>query len=172
MNGSIIYLVGFMGAGKTEVGRRLAELLGWPFVDLDLEIEKCEGMPIPEIFQRRGEAYFRELERNRLQRVSEGRNAVVAVGGGGCCSTANQEVIERTGISVWLDAPLETLCARCSGSPGSRPLFASMEVMAQLLESRRPFYARARLHLQVAGRSVDDLAQQILQSTEVERTST
>jgi shikimate kinase len=81
MKGSNLYLVGFMGAGKTEVGRRLAELLGWPFIDLDLVIEKQDGASVAEIFSRRGEAYFRSLERVALHRVSLSKNSVAAVWG-------------------------------------------------------------------------------------------
>lgn len=155
-----------MGAGKTEVGCRLAESLGWPFVDLDREIEKREGMSIREIFKQRGEGYFRVLERSELRQVSVRHNSVVAVGGGGFCNAENQKIIARTGTSIWLNAPLETLFARCSGDPASRPLFANMEEMARLLQSRLPFYAKAQLHIQVAGLSVEDIVCQILQTTQ------
>src|SRR5512136_2261829 len=110
---SNIYLVGFMGSGKTSVGRRLAELLGWTFVDLDEEIEKRAGQSIPEIFRLRGEKHFRSLEREELERECRGSNTVIALGGGTFCSTENRETITRTGISVWLDAPIELLSARC-----------------------------------------------------------
>lgn len=159
-NAPIVYLVGFMGTGKTEVGHRLAELLEWTFIDLDQEIEKRDGTTIREIFERLGEAHFRALERQELQRVSKRRHAVVAVGGGAFCSAENQEIMARTGISVWLDAPVEVLFARCCGE-ASRPLFTTMEEMALLLERRRPHYAKADLHVQVVGQSVDDLALQI-----------
>lgn len=162
MKGSNLYLVGFMGAGKTEVGRRLAELLGRPFIDLDLVIEKQEGASVAEIFRRRGEAYFRSLERVALQRVSEAQNTVAAVGGGVFCSAENQETIAHTGTSIWLDAPIELLFARCSADPAMRPLFAGIEEMGRLLESRRPSYAKAQLHIQVGNLSVDDLARRIL----------
>jgi len=159
-NPPILYLVGFMGAGKTELGRRLAELLEWTFIDLDQEIEERDGTTIREIFERRGEAHFRALERQELQRVSERRHAVVAVGGGAFCSAENQEIMARTGISVWLDAPVEVLFARCRGE-ASRPLFTTVEEMALLHKRRRPYYAKAELHVQVAGQGVDDLAIQI-----------
>jgi len=164
MSGSIIYLVGFMGAGKTEVGRRLSELLGWPFVDLDQEIEKREGMTVPEIFKQRGEANFRAAERQELVAVSARTETVVALGGGAFCSKENQETVARTGISVWLDAPIEVLHARCSGHAVSRPLFSTIGEMAELLERRRPFYEKATLRVQVSGASVDDLARQTLAS--------
>ena len=162
MKTAIAYLVGFMGAGKTEVGRRLAELLSWTFVDLDQEIVRREGISISEIFQLRGEARFRVLEREELERVSRGQDLVVAVGGGCFCSSENQSTVGRTGISVWLDAPIEVLFARCAGDAAARPLLTTMEAMARLLEIRRPFYARADLHIQTAGRSVDEVAREIL----------
>ena len=149
-----------MGSGKTEVGRRLGRLLEWTFVDLDQEIEKHSGTTIRAIFEQQGEARFRALERQELQRVSKRRRAVVAVGGGAFCSAENQEIMARTGISVWLDAPIEVLFARCRGE-ASRPLFTTMEEMALLLERRRPYYAKAHQHVQVVGQSVEDLALQI-----------
>jgi len=162
MKTAITYLVGFMGAGKTEVGRRLAELLSWTFVDLDQEIVRREGISISEIFQRRGEACFRVLEREELERVSRGQKLVVAVGGGCFCSSENRAVMGQTGISVWLDAPMEVLFARCAGDAAARPLLTTVEAMARLLEIRTPFYARAELHVQTAGRSVDEVAREIL----------
>jgi shikimate kinase len=161
MRTAIAYLVGFMGAGKTEVGRRLAELLSWTFVDLDQEIERREGIAASEIFQLRGEAGFRVLEREELERVSRGHNLMVAGGGGCYCSSDNQSTMGRTGISVWLDAPIEVLFARCAGDAAARPLFTTMEAMAQLLEIRQPCSARADLHIQTAGRSVDEVAREI-----------
>jgi shikimate kinase len=165
MKDSNLYLVGFMGAGKTEVGCRLAELLGWPFIDLDLEIEKRQGASVAEIFRQQGEIFFRVFEQATLQRVSEHRNQVVAVGGGAFCCAENRQIIARTGTSIWLDAPLELLFERCSGDPASRPLFAGGQEMARLLERRRPFYASAQLRVQVGGLSIDDLARQILTQT-------
>jgi shikimate kinase len=158
---ALVYLVGFMGAGKTEVGRRLAALLAWPFVDLDREIEKREGTSVAEIFRQHGETHFRILEGEELQRVSLGQNLVVAVGGGCFCSGANREVIARTGTSVWLDAPIEVLYARCRNDAAARPLLTTIDAMSRLLESRKPCYEQARLHIQTAARGVDELARQI-----------
>ena len=157
-----VYLVGFMGAGKTEVGRRLAGLLRWTFVDLDCRIAARKGMAIPEIFRVEGEAAFRALESAELKCAGEGQRQVVAVGGGCFCSPENRAVIAGTGLSVWLDAPIELLHSRCSPDPGSRPLFSGIGEMAALLERRLPYYAGAQLRIQVAGRSVDDLARQII----------
>ncbi len=159
---SNLYLVGFMGSGKSSVGRRLAELLGWIFLDLDEEIEKREGKPIPKIFRLWGEEQFRSLERQELGRASQGSRTVVAVGGGAFCSVENQEIITRTGISIWLDTPIELLFARCSACPALRPLFAGMDEMTKLLERRLPSYAEAQVRVPVGSLSIDELAHRIL----------
>jgi shikimate kinase len=161
MRYSIIYLVGFMGSGKTSVGRRLAGLLGWSFVDLDDEIEKRAGARIRELFRIHGEDHFRRLERQELERMGETSQAVVALGGGAFCSDENQELIARKGVTVWLDSPLDLLMARCRGED-SRPLAGSAEEMARLLEGRRPFYARATLRVETADRPADEVAREIL----------
>jgi len=158
---ALVYLVGFMGAGKTVVGRRLAELLGRPFLDLDQEIERREGITVSEIFRRHGEKHFRALELEELVLVSTLEDAVIAVGGGAYCRPEDHAVMERTGITIWLDAPIEILYARCRGIPDSRPLLTSMEEMARLLEQRRPFYSQARLRIEAGGDPVEALAWRI-----------
>jgi shikimate kinase len=165
MRHSVIYLVGFMGSGKTSVGRRLAGLLGWSFVDLDDEIEKRAGTRIRDLFRIHGEEHFRRLERQELERMCEISQAVVALGGGAFCSDENQELIARYGVTVWLDSPLDLSTARC-GDDDSRPLAGSPEEMANLLERRRPFYARAMLRVGTADRPVDDVAREIIQRLE------
>lgn len=159
---SIVYLVGFMGSGKTSVGQRLAELLGWKFIDLDQEIETREGGSIRELFRREGERYFRSLECEELRRVSAVQRTVVALGGGAFCSEQNQRIVRATGRSIWLDAPIDFLYARCSGD-SSRPLFSTLHEMEQLLDRRRPFYEKATLRLVVSERSVDEIARLILE---------
>ncbi len=161
-----LYLVGFMGAGKTAVGRRVAELLGRPFWDLDREIEKSAGIGIPEIFQRLGEAHFRLLEKKELLKFTSLRNVVVALGGGAFCNDENQAILSGTGMSVWLDAPLDLLIKRCCGDHSARPLLAAREEMERLLEKRRHYYEKASLTLGTAGLEVEDLARQILREWE------
>ena len=139
---SNLYLVGFMGSGKTVVGRRVAELMGRPFWDLDREIEKCAG------------------------RVSTLKNVVAALGGGTVCDDENLAVVAATGISVWLDAPLELLIRRCLGDNPVRPLFTTGEELERLLERRRPYYQKATVTIGVSGLQVDALARQILQEWE------
>lgn len=160
MHRTIVYLVGFMGAGKTSVGRCLAELLGWTFIDLDEEIEKQEDTPIREIFRRRGEPCFREIERGQLERVSRLSAIVVALGGGAFCSDDNQAIVRSTGVSVWLNAPIELLYARCAGD-AARPLFTTREEMESLLRNRLPLYQKADYVLDMASLSVDAAAERI-----------
>jgi shikimate kinase len=162
MGKSILYIVGFMGAGKTSVGSRLAERLVWRFVDLDREIEERAGTSIRELFRREGEPSFRLLETSELRRVSTGSQVVVALGGGAFCSRENQDIIRSTGASIWLDVPLEVLFTRCEDD-GSRPLFTGREEMRALFERRRPFYEKADLHVPAAGMDVDQVAGRILQ---------
>jgi shikimate kinase len=161
MNASIIYLVGFMGAGKTSVGQRLAQLLGRTFVDLDIAIEEREGIPIREIFSRQGEPGFREIERAELEKVSRGRDLVVALGGGAFCSDANREIVRSTGISIWLDAPVDLLQTRCAPD-GTRPLLTAWPEMEELLKRRLSFYARADFRLDVTDLTIDAAAQSII----------
>jgi shikimate kinase len=163
MKAPIVYLVGFMGTGKSAVGARLAELLGWNFIDLDHVIEKRTGTTISQIFSLQGEARFRALEREELWRASEQKHTVVAVGGGAFCSSENQEIITATGISVWLDTPMDLIFARCCGDGDERPLFATMREMAGLMEVRRPFYEKAQLRVEVGGMGVEDLARLIME---------
>ena len=162
-NKSVLYLVGFMGTGKTAVGRRMAAMLDWTFIDLDQEIERTAGLTVAEIFRRHGEAHFRALETGELRRAALCRNSVIATGGGACCSAENQQIMKSTGVTVWLDAPLELLGLRCREQPELRPLWGSPEEMEQLLERRRPFYSQAELHVSVGDGSIEDLAQRILQ---------
>jgi shikimate kinase len=159
---SNIYIVGFMGTGKSSVGLRLAEKLGWDFCDLDAEIEKASGEPIGDIFRNHGEARFRKIESERLRHVSARNRTVVALGGGAFCSDENRRVTAGSGTSVWLDAPLGLIMARCAGS-GLRPLFGNLDTMAALLESRRPAYRLAALRIEVEGLTVEEIADRILE---------
>ncbi len=147
-----IYLVGFMGSGKSTVGRLLAERLGWSFADIDEEIERAEHATIPEIFETRGEAEFREIEARILQdHVSEieaGQPAVIAVGGGAFVRAANREAILRSGVAVWLDCPFEIVQRRV-GLASHRPLARDPERFAKLFEERRPVYALANVHIAI-----------------------
>ena len=140
-----IVLVGLMGAGKTSVGRRLAEKLGVPFVDADHEIEAAAGKPIKEIFADHGEAYFREGERRVIQRLIGNGAQVLATGGGAYMNDETRQRIQEHGISVWLRASLPLLMKRVTKRQ-DRPLLQTEDpetVMRNLMEKRYPVYALA-----------------------------
>lgn len=140
-----IVLVGLMGAGKTSVGRRLAEKLGIPFVDADHEIEAAAGKSIAEIFADHGEAYFREGERRVIQRLIGNGAQVLATGGGAYMNDETRARIQDHGISVWLKAPLPLLMKRVMKRL-DRPLLKTDDpeaVMRGLIDKRYPVYALA-----------------------------
>src|SRR6266853_1479532 len=141
-----IYLVGFMGCGKSTVGFALADELGWSFFDLDREIEKAAGESIAEIFEKRGEAAFRACEtaalKVRVQSVRTGRPQVIALGGGAFTIQENFELAANHGITVWLDTPLEIIERRISEET-HRPLAREAGRLRALYEDRRPAYERA-----------------------------
>jgi thiamine-phosphate pyrophosphorylase len=160
--GGTVYLVGFMGAGKTVVGRRLAERMGLPFLDLDREIEARAGRSIPELFRERGEAAFRALESEALAEVSRGPRRVVATGGGVVERAANCEIMRRSGRVVWLDVPFDTLLRRLAGSGEDRPLFRDPVQARRLFESRLAAYGRCDDRVAVRGDdSADEVAARI-----------
>jgi shikimate kinase len=160
-----IYLVGFMGSGKSTVGRLLAERLGWNFVDLDEEIEAEQHMKIAEIFDRYGEEHFRKLEKEALRRrvraIQRGEPTVVALGGGAFAQPENYALIEDNGISIWLDCPLE-LARRRVEQDSNRPLARDPEKFAQLYEARRSIYARADYRIEVTSDDPEQVVEAIL----------
>jgi shikimate kinase len=149
-----IYLVGFMASGKTTIGRLLAERLGWAFADLDEDIEAAAARKVPEIFRNEGEAAFREKEtaalRARIRGIAAGRPMVLALGGGAFVQAVNADLIERHGISIWLDAPLE-LVKRRAAAASHRPLAQDSRTFEKLFEERRAAYARADFAVAIEG---------------------
>lgn len=157
----LVCLVGFMGSGKSTVGRLLAQQLGWRFVDLDERVEKQSGLRIAQIFERLGETSFRELERAELSRaLGEASGSpvpvVLALGGGTFTQPANLDLLRaacmpeglpRAGCVVWLDCPVEKLLARCVVMD-DRPLFRDEISFRKLYEERLPFYRMADLHVE------------------------
>lgn len=156
-----IYLVGFMGSGKTTVARALGRRLGWPVIDLDAAIEQREGQSVSAIFARQGEAYFRRVEREVLLGLRERRQVVVATGGGTFAQLANRADILADGVTVWLDAPLHRILQRVP-SDGRRPLAANREAFEALFTERRSAYAQAHLRIEADGQSVEALLEQVL----------
>ena len=145
-----IVLVGLMGAGKTTVGRRLAQRLDLPFVDADHEIERAAGKSIPEIFAEDGEEFFRNGEERVIARLLENGPQVLATGGGAWMREATRERVRKKGVSVWLKADIDVLMERVSRRPG-RPLLEAENpraVMERLIDERYPVYAQADIKVE------------------------
>lgn len=158
----LIYLVGFMGSGKSTVGTLLAQELGWPFIDLDTVIEAGQGATIREIFDSSGEPFFRQLERAALTEAVKTEPAVVALGGGTFVQPSNLDFIRETGgTTVWLDCPVGVLQQRCAGME-NRPLFRDPKSFAQLLDQRLPYYQMAEYKVSTNCRDPEEVVNQIL----------
>jgi shikimate kinase len=159
-----VYLIGFMGSGKTSVGWRLAKKLGWKFIDLDEEIERAEGRPVADIFREDGETRFRQLERDFLKRLSSSSAAeksVIALGGGTFLDPENRALAETTGLTVWLKVPFSTVASRVK-IDGTRPKFSSKEQAESLYKSREPYYALAKVHISTDQGTPETIADEIL----------
>jgi shikimate kinase len=146
-----IVLVGMMGVGKSSVGKRIAHLLHWPFIDADDEIEQAAQMTIPEIFATHGEPYFRDGERRVIARLiaDGGGRKVIATGGGAFVNADTRRLILNRAIAVWLDSDVETLLER-TARKDNRPLLKQgdpREMLTQLRDERRPHYAEAPIHV-------------------------
>lgn len=142
-----ITLIGMMGAGKSTIGRRLAQRLNLPFVDADLEIEAAAGMSISDIFSIHGEAHFREGERRVIDRLLQEGPQVLATGGGAYMNPQTRARISESGPSIWLKADAETLMRRVRKRP-TRPLLQTVnpeETLQRLIDERYPVYAQADL---------------------------
>ena len=146
-----IYLVGFMGSGKTSAGRLLAARRGVPFVDLDQAFEAMAGQTVREVFRVHGEAWFREREAELLRGTATLPAAVVAAGGGTFTFPSNREFIAGSGVSVFLDVPFAVIERRLGGKAADRPLFRSVAEARALYEARLPSYRMADLVLSIGG---------------------
>jgi len=154
----IIYLIGFMGSGKTTVGKRIADKLGWIFIDIDEVIEHTTGMKIALIFKEKGEDYFRELERESIKKFGEMSRMVIATGGGAPCFFDNMDAMSHNGITVYLKMSPAALTARLMQltveERNQRPLIAGkseaalLEFVTNTLSKREPFYSSAKLIIQ------------------------
>jgi shikimate kinase len=146
-----IYLIGFMGSGKSTLGRSLARKLGWSFSDMDKMIVQQEGKTIPEIFADYGETRFREIESKMLRTFSCRTNLVISTGGGAPCTGENMDFMLNTGLTVYLKMPPEQLKQRLSDSSGERPLLKGLtgdellEYIETKLAEREKWYNRAEI---------------------------
>jgi shikimate kinase len=157
-----VYLVGFMGAGKTTVARALARRLDWRHEDIDERIEQRERRDIPTIFRQEGEPYFRALEREEVIALLAARGAVIATGGGTFVDPATRELMLRDGAVVWLDASFAAILSRVP-LDGRRPLAADRIEMEKLYNQRRMAYSQSHLKLDAGRASVEELVEQIVE---------
>lgn len=157
-----IYLVGFMASGKTSVARALGARLSWRVEDIDELVVARERTTIADIFARHGEPYFRAVEKEILRVLLPLRHTVVATGGGTFMDPENRAAMNRDGVSIWLDVPIDALASRLP-TDGSRPLAAGREQMARLFAARQVGYAQAHLRLDTGRAPVGELVERILE---------
>jgi shikimate kinase len=163
-----VVLVGFMGAGKSAVGRRLAKRLGYRFEDLDRRIEKRAGKKVAAVFREQGEAAFRTLEEDEARAVSGLEAVVVAAGGGAFVAPVTRAVLQKGALTVWLHCSFETVMRRIR-TDGSRPLAGNREIMRALLAEREPSYRQADVAVDTSRRTPREVVDRILELIEGQR---
>jgi len=174
MQQQTIYLIGFMGSGKSTLGKVLARLLQYSFIDLDHYIEKKEGATIAEIFSRYGEGRFRELERLAIHETAQKGSTVVATGGGAPCFFDNMEFMKQQGITVYLKISSKNLTHRLAPARAHRPLLADKSedelhtFIQQRLNERTPFYQKANIIADTETLSPEETARNIVQTMKYE----
>ncbi|MGE0443735.1 MAG: shikimate kinase [Vicinamibacterales bacterium] len=161
MKSDKIYLVGFMGAGKSSVARAVSRRIGWRAEDIDERIEAREGRRVAEIFAQRGEPYFRAAERAVLHDLVPQRQIIVATGGGTFADPDNRALMLADGAVAWLDVPLARLLDRVP-QDGRRPLAADRAQMEQLFERRQIFYSQAHVRIDAA-RPLPEVVERLLE---------
>jgi shikimate kinase len=162
---SNLILCGFMATGKSSVGKRLAALMGYDFLDMDASIEADEGMSIPQIFSLRGEAAFRALESSMVERITERKRCVIATGGGTIVNPQNLEKLKKCGILISLTADTDTILAR-AGAGDDRPMLREgdrRERIRTLLQQRAPAYAQADFAVDTSSLTIDEVAHRIFE---------
>lgn len=159
-----IVLVGLMGAGKTSLGKRLGKIFNLPFFDSDAEIERAAGCTIAEIFERYGEANFRDGERRVIERILGGEPCVMATGGGSFMDERIRTLIKEHALSIWLRADLDTLVKRTTKRRDDRPLLKSgdpREILKNLIEQRYPIYGEADITIDVGDESPEKTSERV-----------
>ena len=148
---SYIFLIGFMGAGKTTLAKKLAKKLAYTWLDTDQEIEKKEGMKVSEIFEVRGEAYFRALEKQLVDELIPSKNEIIATGGGLPCFNNLMENLNQLGTTIYLERTPKELFQRVKQATNSRPLIAHktdeelLEYIESTMEKRREIYLKSKI---------------------------
>lgn len=160
-----IILTGFMGTGKTAVGKELAQLLDMKLIDVDTEIEKTEKIDINEIFKRSGEQRFREIETEMIKTISRNKNVIISTGGGAVLKKENMDILGEDGIIICLTATPETILQRtCTNN--ERPLLQvenPFEKIKELLDFRKPYYEKADILIDTDGKNPLQIAGEIIE---------
>ncbi len=157
-----IYLVGFMGSGKSTVGRILAKKLDRKFVDIDTEIEKEQNKKIKDIFADKGEAYFRQLEKEKIEEFTKKKGCIVSTGGGLGADKNNMELMKKTGKVVWLDVDLEEILKRCSNDKNRPLLNQPIEDLKKLYNQRKEVYSLAHIHINTSNQLPEQIAEKVI----------
>jgi shikimate kinase len=160
-----IVLTGFMGTGKTEVGKELSRLLDMKLIDVDTEIEKSRKLTINDIFKKFGEPRFREIETEMIKNLSEKKNIIISTGGGAVLKQENTDVLRKNGVIVCLTASPETILRRTSRN-SDRPLLQvedPLKKIKELLNFRTPFYEKADIMIDTEGKTPLQIAEEIIE---------
>lgn len=166
LGGRVIVFIGLMGAGKTSIGRRLAQALDLPFIDSDHEIETVSRMSVSELFAQYGEPEFRALEQRVIERLLQQGPRIVSTGGGAFMNPQTREAIAEFGISIWLRADLDLLMARVARKQ-TRPLLKNADprgVMRKLMDERYPVYAKADITVETREARREVITQEVLEA--------
>ncbi len=160
-----IVLIGFMGAGKTTIGRRTASKLGIDFYDTDDYIKKCEKMSIDEIVKKKGEKYFEGAQRFAVTNLADNRNCLISTGGNTVCDEYNKELLKKDALTVWLRAKAETVYENTKNSRNKRPEItgASLDEIKTLVAEKEKFYKDCDIVIDVDDKDVDEVAELIAQ---------
>jgi shikimate kinase len=167
VNNQIIYIIGFMGSGKTTAGKKLASLLGWKFIDLDKKIEEYTGKTITEIFSDNGEEYFREIESQLLRNLIAQTSTIISTGGGTPCHNKNMDFMINTGLTIYLKMTPGQLKSRLSGSKGERPLIKDLDpvelqfFIEKRLADRERWYDRSEITFEGMDLDINSLLKSI-----------
>lgn len=161
---NLIVITGFMGTGKSSVGRALARTIGYSFIDSDREIESREGRTIHMIFENEGEKYFRNLERETIARLSQNAKCILSIGGGAILDPETFERIHQVGTVILLKAEVSEIVGRL-GHENERPLLAGKDrkkTIQKLVKEREPVYSKVGIQIDTTGLAVDEVVQKIL----------